>query len=894
LNKATLNHINLTISSVLTEHKNAILTNVRRVLYEDDDSEDLTLDEIRTAVSSYKKEVLDKAHSKSKAGDNRGNKYTYSEDKDLPDEDDQEQEVLAGTSALVTPTKHDVGWESQDIGGWHSNAWDTHAGTSVLDNQTGDDGGWGTSTRGSTPAVNCGGWETEAVGTSDHFTHEPPTDGRKGRTRAGTTGRKSLIDRKPTTKREQKIHLSKFAVQSKGILSICRESTDEFFFRHKFGDRLHIKENRVSLTSSPLDKTIQFNGRQYILIASKFDNGGSSKSHSNYSFFGKTAGPHIKSFYLAGTKESVQEELNEIANFSELWFDPGKLASRLELLLSPAYRGIKGAYQFELPLTEFEEVDTPENMTMGCGFIPTRLLQKLLGNAVLDVFAIQVRIISPHLGIFKGMLVAKQGISQIQLPQSMKKVIQVEGSKSPEKVYLLIKNTFPTKKQSNHERVLNPNDNRFPTKDTTNNLEGLNPSVSNVLLGCGVSQLTLQVYNDGQNSKDWGQRKHEALIGVSDCTNSGLPEGKVFITGWGSGKEKKVIVTRVPCTEMEDLVVIPVITEQPSTMSDDDWSHLSTLAFGAIMFASPKDCDTTSLPERVNNSDLDGDFFCVIWDTEIVRQFEDFRKSVQDTGVMNNSHSNNNLSENDDENLIGTIVPDGMRYVEEVLDHRGKGRKAEIEIRWDNGWETWRPLNLMKEEIPDTVAEYARANDLLNETEWKWAKVYIRDTEIDSILSHRFEGTEGGVKFEVHFDGDDMEKTAWINAKDIDEDLLAKYLYDKDISIDNQEWEWLKSAITAAKGNWLEAAQDHIADVAHVTQHDRFVKNLYALYKKRDNIHHRDTIALGRAYKKALDICKHGGRVAIPEHLEEVIASKPDSYAHKFLQIEGTKDENIE
>jgi hypothetical protein len=25
---------------------------------------------------------------------------------------------------------------------------------------------------------------------------------------------------------------------------------------------------------------------------------------------------------------------------------------------------------------------------------------------------------------------------------------------------------------------------------------------------------------------------------------------------------------------------------------------------------------------------------------------------------------------------------------------------------------------------------------------------------------------------------------------------------------------------------WLEAAQDHIADVAHMTQHDRFVKNL--------------------------------------------------------------------
>ena len=171
----------------------------------------------------------------------------------------------------------------------------------------------------------------------------------------------------------------------------------------------------------------------------------------------------------------------------------------------------------------------------------------------------------------------------------------------------------------------------------------------------------------------------------------------------------------------------------------------------------------------------------------------------------------------------------GMQDVEEMLNHRGKERKEEIEIRWANGWETWRPLNLMKEEIPDTVAEYARANDLLNDTEWKWAKVFIRETKIVSILSRRFEGTEGGVKFEVHYDGDDMEKTPWINAKTIDVDLLAENLYDKDISIkdgDNQEREWLKSAITAAKGNWLEAAQDHIADVAHMTQHDRFVKNL--------------------------------------------------------------------
>ena len=84
---------------------------------------------------------------------------------------------------------------------------------------------------------------------------------------------------------------------------------------------------------------------------------------------------------------------------------------------------------FSLPLSFSEEIPTPENKTMGCGFIPPNILVELLGYGSLDYgknafdcMAVQIRIVSPFLGIFKGIIIKKEGISKIQLPSSMKKV----------------------------------------------------------------------------------------------------------------------------------------------------------------------------------------------------------------------------------------------------------------------------------------------------------------------------------------------------------------------------------------------------------------------------------------------------------------------------------------
>ena len=184
----------------------------------------------------------------------------------------------------------------------------------------------------------------------------------------------------PTTKSK----ISDYSVPSSGTLIVQRESTDEFYLRFKFGERLKVLEIGISGVAS-LEKQKIIDGYHCVLIATKFEKSDQSQQ-CNYSVCNKLSGPHVKGFYLGSrgsyNPKRAQEDLNTIANFSELALDPGKLASRLELLVSPAKRGPKNShYQFDLPLTMFEVFDAcPENQTMGCGFIAPEVLKSLLGN----------------------------------------------------------------------------------------------------------------------------------------------------------------------------------------------------------------------------------------------------------------------------------------------------------------------------------------------------------------------------------------------------------------------------------------------------------------------------------------------------------------------------------
>jgi hypothetical protein len=110
-------------------------------------------------------------------------------------------------------------------------------------------------------------------------------------------------------------------------------------------------------------------------------------------------------------------------------------------------------------------------------------------------FAIQVRIFSPtKFGIAKGMLVIKQGIDKIQIPESM---IKVERSSSADpmhaQVVLVITQIFPSENCYTMERFIN-DDMKNPTdkqKQKLNVLEDDIVFIKNVLIASGVSPVLL-------------------------------------------------------------------------------------------------------------------------------------------------------------------------------------------------------------------------------------------------------------------------------------------------------------------------------------------------------------------------------------------------------------------
>ena len=67
--------------------------------------------------------------------------------------------------------------------------------------------------------------------------------------------------------------------------------------------------------------------------------------------------------------------------------------------------------------------------------------------------------------------------------------------------------------------------------------------------------------------------------------------------------------------------------------------------------------------------------------------------------------------------------------IEEIQDHmwdpRKKGRIL-ILIKWkDEDEPSWEPMDIIKEDDPVTLAEYARDHNLLDQQKWKWARRYL-------------------------------------------------------------------------------------------------------------------------------------------------------------------------
>ena len=66
----------------------------------------------------------------------------------------------------------------------------------------------------------------------------------------------------------------------------------------------------------------------------------------------------------------------------------------------------------------------------------------------------------------------------------------------------------------------------------------------------------------------------------------------------------------------------------------------------------------------------------------------------------------------------------------EIFAHQQKKGKFELKVKWINGEETWEPLNILHEDDPVSVAEYAKQESLLYLKAFKWCNQFLGEHQV--------------------------------------------------------------------------------------------------------------------------------------------------------------------
>lgn len=309
-----------------------------------------------------------------------------------------------------------------------------------------------------------------------------------------------------------------------------------------------------------------------------------------------TAGPELRPMDLCN-------ELERLADFRSVR-PPRKRAARLELLASSAQAS---AYldtsAFEV-LADDVSPETGECLSDGCGFAPDWMVDRMASIAGLqpaDVCALQIRVYSPALGIFKGMLLRRPDICRVQLRPSMRKVGPAVATTASEAL-VLAKKCHPSATNRHRKALAGAQRQRVPSV-----------MVRRLLCALGVAKRDFDAYIDEMlGVANLSQLRHASLTGVADPFGA-LPAGCVFVPGLG--EHSRIMVTRFPCVKPEHARLLKLVT-RPSegcaeSMTDDVWRWLTSLPFGVIVFSMH---GTRSLPRACGEGDLDGDLYFCCWD----------------------------------------------------------------------------------------------------------------------------------------------------------------------------------------------------------------------------------------------------------------------------------------
>lgn len=363
-------------------------------------------------------------------------------------------------------------------------------------------------------------------------------------------------------------------------------------------------------------------------------------------------------------------ELQRVANFAAVT-PTSKLAARLELLCS---RGSStAAMRMDATMLAVRADLSPVNargaaMADGCGFAPdwlvTRVAQQAGALQPELASALQVRVYSPKLGIFKGMLMRRPGLETVQLVHSMRKVPPCAAAAAAaaggepalreqaaprgkaavatdegvltqalrhDEALLLVKLVHPTRTnllRASARLAPPPPAGAPPAQQPPPHAAGAHvvagggwlaaqaervpapPSemVLRLWAALGLSQECIDAYaHSCRSAACISQLSHASLSGVADPFAS-LPAGSVFAPGIDGSR---LFVTRFPCVKPSDGRIVPLVSSRPQSMLASQWAWLQTLPFGLLVFSVRGE---RPLPEICGDGDLDGDLYFACWD----------------------------------------------------------------------------------------------------------------------------------------------------------------------------------------------------------------------------------------------------------------------------------------
>ena len=258
--------------------------------------------------------------------------------------------------------------------------------------------------------------------------------------------------------------------------------------------------------------------------------------------------------------------------------------------------------------------------------------------------SIQVRIIGPTIGMVKGMLLKKRGITSIQLSAKM---FKAQRSKicSEEGATFIVKNEFPSEENKQMGRFLDPDaiqaSKSWMMKE---HRKALSTMHQRMLIGYGVKKSDVTAYT--RAAKNPEHLKHgEALMGnvphsfraldsyglkftffvivahLKGCIDptGALPRKAVFISGYTTDSDNsralfgkvhtKVYLSRSPSLEPTDAKLVSVVGSKPKEMSENNWDMLCSYGFGTIIFPRSKN-GSTPLPCVIAGMNIPDYLFC--------------------------------------------------------------------------------------------------------------------------------------------------------------------------------------------------------------------------------------------------------------------------------------------